>query len=125
MINPAGQTISQVGNVAAPGASANIVQILTPPAGIYRVVVLAAVIGATAVAADLVNFQLQVVGPPNFTIGQVFGAMGLLTTSIDPTETVYEMVQLNGAQNLDLNAIIAATAGTTYLAQVTATLVGS
>lgn len=109
-------TLNNSNKVAAPGAGAAIATITTPAAGTYAVRVTVALAGTVVIAADAANFQLQGGATVLGTIGNP-GAVG----SYGPFEFD---VTMDGATNLTVNAIGAATAGTEYSATITAEPLG-
>lgn len=105
-------TSQAYGSVAAPGAGATIAT-LTPGAGTWRVTVATHMIGALA-AGDANNMELSAPG---------FGPAVLISDNSSPSipfENGPYTITLAAGQALTVTAIAAATAGTTYAAQIIA-----
>lgn len=109
---PNADTIMVGGNVAAPGAGADIVSAGTPPKGYYEVLVSVAV-GAGAVAADNGNAQLRFNGAIQ---------IGALTTP----GGVHRIprILLDGTNVMRLQAVGAATAAVVYTGTIMLTRIG-
>ena len=102
------------GGAAAPSASGTIKSLGVLPAGTYRVNVVTMNAGtAETTAAGLVNMALR----KGTTI------VGNLLSTGQPATQVFERVTVDGAQSIQVVAVAAATAGSMYLASLTATRV--
>lgn len=106
-------SVSATASTTAPGAGAALATLTTPPRGIYRVraeVVLAA--GTPAAAEDInVEIRRAAVQQKRMVLGRTVGG----------EHTAECVIEVDGAQNISLNAVAAATAGVVYLASLTAT----
>jgi hypothetical protein len=97
------------GSVTAPAAGAAICTLAAQPAGYYKVIVSSSVTGVAT--ADVGNLRLRRAGVdlispiPHGTNG-------------DPRDFEMDEVQLNGAQNLTVEAIGVGTAGVEYNATI-------
>lgn len=107
-------SVGQQGRAVGPGAGAAIVTLAAPPAGTYDVNIWHFYDGAVA-AAELNNIDYRIQGAVQYVL--------LAPVLANDVREVRTRAVLNGAQNLSLNAVAAATAGVGYNGLIVATRV--
>lgn len=115
-------TVQASAKATAPGIGAAVATLTAPPAGLYEISGTVSIAGTTVGATDSHNFSLKA-GSTVLLTNIPIGVQA--TTGADgaaPFGPV--LVHLDGATNVTVNAVAAATASSVYAAQVIGRLVG-
>lgn len=111
---PVASSLVASGSVAAPGAGSAFVTLNAPPAGVYRIRILYIITGAQETAALNVQFEANGANLFTFPTSQPLAAGTIVSVEI-------ERIDLNGTNNVRLEAAAAATASTVYTGVICAT----